>query len=71
MTLLFLPGVYVATLFTTNMFVFKDGEEVWVYFIVVIPLTIAVMSTWLLWMRNPKSNPDEETGNSKKGDKLE
>jgi hypothetical protein len=67
----FLPGAYVAALFTTNMFVFKDGEEVWVYFTVVIPLTTAVMSVWLLWMRNPESNPDEETGNGKKGDKLE
>jgi hypothetical protein len=62
LTILFLPGAYVATLFTTNMFVFRDGEEVWVYWAVVIPLTAAVMTIWLLWMRKFKDNPDAETG---------
>lgn len=71
MTLLFLPGAYVATLFTTNMFAFKDGQEVWVYFTVVIPLTAFVMSVWYFWIRDPKANQDEESGGSGKDDKQD
>jgi len=39
------------------MFNFKKGEEVWVYWTVVIPLTFLVMTIWILWMRS-----ESETG---------
>ncbi|KAE9374143.1 hypothetical protein N431DRAFT_454945 [Stipitochalara longipes BDJ] len=65
LTILFLPGAYVATLFTTNMFAFRDGEELWVYWAIVVPLTFLVLTIWAIWMwlsRSSSRKPDEETG---------
>jgi hypothetical protein len=65
LTVFFLPGAYVAGLFATNMFTFKPGEAVRVYWAVVIPLTLLVVAVWLLWMWHSKNNenrPDEEKG---------
>ncbi|CZR68290.1 uncharacterized protein PAC_18189 [Phialocephala subalpina] len=65
LTILFLPGAYVATLFTTNMFVFRDGEEIWVYWAIVVPLTFLVLTIWAIWMwlsRSSSRRPDVETG---------
>jgi branched-subunit amino acid ABC-type transport system permease component len=52
LTIFFLPGAYVAALFTTNMFTFKDGEEVWIFWAVVGPLTmVVVIIIWIIWQR--------------------
>ncbi|GAM33599.1 hypothetical protein TCE0_011r00612 [Talaromyces pinophilus] len=38
-TIVFLPGTSVATLFATNMIEFESGQEGWIYVVVVIPTT--------------------------------
>ncbi|KAK3387391.1 hypothetical protein B0H63DRAFT_541688 [Podospora didyma] len=49
LTILFLPGAFIATLFSTNMIVFRDEtEEIWVYVVIVVPLTALLMVCWLL-----------------------
>lgn len=67
LTILFLPGAFVATLFGTNMFKFRPGQEVWIYFVVVVPVTFLLMTGWVLWLKN--SPYTAETGDSGKGDK--
>jgi Mg2+ and Co2+ transporter CorA len=52
LTIFFLPGAYVAALFATNMWTFKDGQEVWIFWAVVGPLTlIVVIIIWIIWQR--------------------
>ncbi|KAF2685942.1 hypothetical protein K458DRAFT_365146 [Lentithecium fluviatile CBS 122367] len=59
LTILFLPGTFVATLFSMDMFQWQpdNGAEptvskmFWVYWIVTAPLTTLVMMIWLLWTR--------------------
>lgn len=60
MTILFLPGTFVATLFGMDMFSWGSEEGVgdpkvsrffWVYWIISVPLTLFVVVTWLLWTR--------------------
>ena len=57
-TALFLPGTYVATLFSMSMFEWQDSEasdtvnlsnKFWIYWATTIPLTAAVMVGWRLW----------------------
>ncbi|OTB05610.1 hypothetical protein M426DRAFT_10358 [Hypoxylon sp. CI-4A] len=55
LTMLFLPATFVATLFSTTFFSFdEDGwlfsKAFWIYWAVVIPLTIVVLLAWWLWL---------------------
>lgn len=62
-TIFFLPGTFVATLFATNMITFTKGQEGWIYAVVVVPLTGIIMVSWIIWIRkkkNPYREPDEE-----------
>lgn len=62
-TILFLPGAFVATLFSTNMFSFRgDYEEIWIYFVICVPLTAILMTAWILWLRSTPYGVDEERG---------
>lgn len=59
MTILFLPGTFVATFFSMDMVDWKpsDGSSpklssyMWVYWIISIPLTIVVLGSWMVWSR--------------------
>ncbi|KAH6960250.1 hypothetical protein DER45DRAFT_155111 [Fusarium avenaceum] len=63
LTILFLPGAFIATIFSTNMFEFKsNGQQIWIYFVIVAPLTIVLMVGWVLWLKNTPHRTDEETG---------
>jgi hypothetical protein len=63
LTILFLPGAFVATLFSTNMFTFEDEtREIQIYFAVVVPLTVVLMVGWLQWLKNTPTGVDEEAG---------
>jgi Mg2+ and Co2+ transporter CorA len=65
LTILFLPGAFIATVFATNMFEFKSkGQQIWIYFVIVAPLTIVLMVGWVLWLKNTPHRTDEETGPS-------
>ena len=61
-TALFLPGTYIASVFSMGMFNWmpetssgEDGRVVstrfWIYWVVTIPLTFATMAGWYLWYR--------------------
>lgn len=60
-TIVFLPGAFVATLFSTNMFSFQDNrQEVWIYFVISVPLTAVLLVAWILWLRNTPYGIDAE-----------
>lgn len=67
--IVFLPGTFVATLFSINMFDWgvPDGGEtssltaspsMWIYWAITVPLTLMTLIVWMLWSRreNHKSN---------------
>ncbi|KAI9712334.1 MAG: hypothetical protein M1820_001547 [Bogoriella megaspora] len=61
-TALFLPGTFIATLFSMSMFAWQaiandSGQRVvstnfWIYWVITVPLTIAVMIGWRLWYKH-------------------
>ncbi|KAM0487316.1 hypothetical protein ACHAP7_001828 [Fusarium lateritium] len=62
LTILFLPGAFIATIFSTNMFDFKSkNQQVRIYFAIIIPLTAVLMICWVLWLRNTPERADEES----------
>ena len=60
-TALFLPGTFIASLFSSNMFDWQassDGSErptvshyFWIYWVVAAPLTILVLIGWVWWYK--------------------
>ncbi|KAH9844576.1 hypothetical protein Tdes44962_MAKER07273 [Teratosphaeria destructans] len=62
LTLTFLPGTFVASFFSIQMFQWDipDGSSVspylWVYFVVTIPLTIVVYLLWVWWFKHSQRN---------------
>jgi Mg2+ and Co2+ transporter CorA len=59
LTIVFLPGTYVATIFSMDMFQWQpeDGGRptvsklFWVYWVITVPLTGLVLAGWLIWTR--------------------
>ena len=55
-TVVFLPGTFVATLFSMNMFDWRaDDDSVvasrfWIYWIITIPLTLMTVCMWYIWV---------------------
>ncbi|KAJ9133412.1 hypothetical protein NKR23_g10803 [Pleurostoma richardsiae] len=65
-TIVFLPGAFIATLFSTDMFKFKDAnEEVGIFFAVVIPVTVLLLVAWKRWLKYHPVDFDVETGGFK------
>ncbi|KAI0480008.1 hypothetical protein F4859DRAFT_478090 [Xylaria cf. heliscus] len=65
LTTLFLPGTFVATIFSTGLFNWQDSGMVvsklfWVYWALAIPLTIVVAVGWRLWWSIEKKRFDED-----------
>ena len=61
--IVFLPGTFVATLFSINMFDWggADGGDasslavspnMWIYWVITVPLTVVTFLIWLLWSRS-------------------
>ncbi|KAK6330308.1 hypothetical protein TWF730_004801 [Orbilia blumenaviensis] len=54
-TLIFLPGTFVAAVFSMSMFNWEaDGtivvsKHIWMYFAITVPLTATVMILWVIW----------------------
>lgn len=55
-TVVFLPGAFVAALFSMSMFHWPDGSAgawvspaFWIYWAVAVPLTIFVIALWFFW----------------------
>ena len=67
--IVFLPGTFVATLFSLDIFRWGDNDQrktssltvlptIWIYWAVTVPLTVVTFLVWALWSRreNLKSN---------------
>ena len=67
--IVYLPGTFVATLFSINVFDWggADGKEsssltvapsIWIYWAITVPLTIGTFLCWILWSKreNQKSS---------------
>ena len=67
--IVYLPGTFVATLFSINAFDWggADGKEsssltvapsIWIYFAIAVPLTVVTFLGWILWSKreNQKSS---------------
>ncbi|KAB8278152.1 hypothetical protein BDV30DRAFT_156224 [Aspergillus minisclerotigenes] len=58
-SLVYLPGTFVSGIFGMNFFNFDTNEpgamtwslsdNVWLYWLVTIPLTLTTMAVWILW----------------------
>ncbi|KAF2189855.1 hypothetical protein K469DRAFT_762544 [Zopfia rhizophila CBS 207.26] len=70
-TTLFLPGTFVATVFSMNMFNWeasasdKSSSRVvssyfWIYWVITVPLTVIVATSWRLWWNWEKRNFDRD-----------
>ncbi|KAL4746205.1 hypothetical protein BDW72DRAFT_197898 [Aspergillus terricola var. indicus] len=79
-TTIFLPGSYVATLFSMNMFNWEDGAsdpdssgsggstispQFWIYWTVAAPLTALTLAGWALWWSFEKHRYDEHLEGNK------
>ncbi|KAI1813820.1 hypothetical protein GGS20DRAFT_551625 [Poronia punctata] len=65
LTTIFLPGTFIATVFSTGLFDWDGGGMVvsklfWVYWVVAVPVTIIVGVGWRLWWNNEKKRFDED-----------
>lgn len=73
-TIVFLPGAFFATLFSTNMFKFSSiNQEVGVYFAIVVPLTVMLLVAWRAWVNNRLviSDIESDTAGTKKEKKQD
>ncbi|KAG9515019.1 hypothetical protein KCU93_g9588, partial [Aureobasidium melanogenum] len=68
-TLTFLPATYVSAILGMNFFSYNPdthgghitySPDLWLYFVVSIPLTIAVLTIWWLWQRREEMVEDSE-----------
>ena len=66
MSILFLPGTFVSSFFSMDMFDWQapKGASVvsfrfWIYWAVTAPLTVVVVSIWFLWLRTHKKHEVE------------
>ena len=51
LTILFLPGTFLASVFSMPML---EGAKLSMYVAIVVPLTIAVVGCWWLWLSGPR-----------------
>lgn len=50
LTMVFLPATFLSSVFSMPML---DGARWWHYVAIAVPLTIAVFSSWWLWLTKP------------------
>ena len=60
--IVYLPGTFMATLFSINMFNWGGADRgntsslavspnIWIYWVITVPLTVVTFLIWLLWSR--------------------
>lgn len=66
-TLIFLPGTFTATLFSTSFFSFQTPDQprvvshwIWLYATVTVGLTMCVVGAWFAWSHFEHSKPEKE-----------
>lgn len=68
--IVFLPGTFVATLFSIDMFDWGDAKSgdsssltvspsMWIYWAITAPLTIVTLLVWMLWSRRENHKSSE------------
>ncbi|KAL8408709.1 hypothetical protein RB594_007234 [Gaeumannomyces avenae] len=54
LTMVFLPGTFLASVFSMTFFDWKEGvsvsEYIWIYFVIAILLTLVVIGVWWYWI---------------------
>jgi hypothetical protein len=71
LTTLFLPGTFIATMFSTGMFSWQGSSDdsgskkvvsnlFWVYWAFTVPLTVIVAVGWRLWWSWEKKRFDDD-----------
>jgi membrane protein DedA with SNARE-associated domain len=51
LTMVFLPGTFLASVFSMPML---EGAKLSLYVAIVVPLTVAVVGCWWLWLSAPR-----------------
>lgn len=74
-TILFLPGTFVATLFSTSFFNFQQPGKVvswwvWLYWVVAVVLTVAIHLAWYFISRNKEQEIEQKFGGTDERDDL-
>jgi hypothetical protein len=70
---IFFPGAYIASVFSMTFFDFhaQPGEQVsgrfWIYWVVTIPVTIAIVAIWYVWEKKRDARYDQEDRDLEKG----
>lgn len=66
-TLIFLPGTFTATLFSTSFFSFQTPDQprvvshwIWLYATVTVGLTMCIIGAWFAWSHFEHSKPEKE-----------
>jgi heme/copper-type cytochrome/quinol oxidase subunit 2 len=68
-TLIFLPGTFTATLFSTSFFSFQTPDKprvvshwIWLYATVTVGLTMLVIGAWVVWSHFEHSTSEKDLG---------
>jgi Mg2+ and Co2+ transporter CorA len=68
-TLIFLPGTFTATLFSTSFFNFQKNTDhpqavsqlFWIYWVSTVALMLFVIGAWVLWSQRERLRLSKET----------
>lgn len=63
---IYLPGTCVATLLSMDVFIWRDPDgtfnvspNIWIYWMIALPLTIATFVGWMAWSRRADKKSEE------------
>lgn len=62
----FLPGAYLASVFSTTFFDFQPkggrvvADQFWIYWVVTVPLTAIIVGIWYVWEKRREARYDRE-----------
>jgi hypothetical protein len=69
----FLPGAYLASVFSMTFFNFQDSgapvvsTQFWIYWVVTIPVTVVIVGVWYIWEKRREARYDREDLDLEKG----
>ncbi|PMD36365.1 hypothetical protein L207DRAFT_637477 [Hyaloscypha variabilis F] len=72
---LFLPGAYLASIFSTTFFNFQNAPDIplavspnfWLYWAVTVPITLLVVGIWYCWEKKREARYDREDADLERG----
>lgn len=74
----FLPGAYLASVFSMTFFNFQESSghyvssQFWIYWAVTIPITVIITGIWYIWEKRREAKYDKEDEDLEKGsDEME